>query len=346
MTTAVTASNINNLARWWTPLANGRLRCDLCPRECTLSRGQRGFCYLRHNADGRLVTDAHGTAVGLAVDPIEKKPLYHFYPGNQILSFGTVGCNLGCKFCQNWHISSDYSGSGRRYSADEIVELARQYDCLGIAYTYNDPIIFGEWMIEVAQKARAAGLKNVLVTNGYVSDRARSEIFSAADAVNMDLKSIDDRFYHRLTGGKLAPVLDSLRWLAESNVWLEITTLVIPGENDEPAQLRQLSEFIVNELGSEIPLHFSAFHPAFRMNQHPATPLTTLEKAAAIARSAGVRHVYLGNVMSSSGSTTCCPQCGGELIRRQGYRTRISGLENNTCRHCGTTIAGHFEELK
>ncbi len=334
-----------HVGRWWHKNRDNRVICTLCPRFCNIPPGSNGFCYVRKNIDGQLIADAYGRSTGFAVDPIEKKPLYHFLPGSDVLSFGTIGCNLGCKFCQNWHISKTKNNSYLRknYIADEVVQMAVKSNCAGIAYTYNDPIIFGEWVVDIARVASKNGLKNVLVTNGYITPEARVDVFSQADAINVDLKAFDNNFYRRMTLSSLAPVLDTLRWLVhETDVWIEITTLVIPDENDSDDELNRLAAFIADELNPDIPLHFSAFHPDFKLQNRSRTSLAGLEKAYLIAKNNELKHVYLGNVSTTSGQDTICPGCGQILIQRNYYTVNKFQLEDGRCLDCGLKLAGVY----
>ncbi len=334
------------LASWWEVEERAWIRCILCPRYCSLPEGSRGFCYLRQNVQGQLITHGYGMAVGLNADPIEKKPLYHFYPGSLILSFGALGCNLGCKFCQNWHMSK-VAGQFRErssYTPKELVQLALDNSCIGIAYTYNEPIIFGEWVRDVAREARFVGLKNVLVTNGYVTSQAREEVFEYIDAANVDLKSMTNTFYRKLTLSQIEPVLETLRWLChETDVWLEITTLLIPGENDTEREIRELTKFIAQELNPQIPLHFSAFHPDFKLQHRPPTPLSTLVEAHRIARESGLEFVYLGNVLTEIGQDTVCPSCEKVLIHRLGWRVEMEANFTGKCLSCEKELPGRFD---
>jgi len=339
----------HHLASWWELEERDWIRCLLCPRYCSLPEGSRGFCYLRQNVQGQLVTHGYGMAVGLSADPIEKKPLYHFYPGSSILSFGTLGCNLGCKFCQNWHMSKVAGQLHERshYTPEKLVQLALDNGCVGMAYTYNEPIIFGEWVREVARKARSAGLKNVLVTNGYITSHAREDIFEYIDAANVDLKSMTNTFYRKLTLSQIEPVLETLRWLCnETDVWLEITTLLIPGENDSAQEIRRLTKFVAQELNPHIPLHFSAFHPDFKLQHRPPTPATTLVNAYHIAREIGLEFVYLGNVFTETGQDTVCPTCGKVLIRRSGWRVEVEADFIGRCLSCKKRLPGRFDDKK
>jgi pyruvate formate lyase activating enzyme len=332
-------------ARWWQPLPNGKLLCYLCPRLCEIPEGKAGFCFIRKNIGGRLVNLGYGKSTGFAVDPIEKKPLNHFLPGTFVLSFGTAGCNLGCKFCQNWDISKARLDDKRSEEAtpEEVVALARRTGCAGIAYTYNDPVIWAEYAIDIARAARAAGLVNVFVTAGYVTPEARGEVFEFMDATNVDLKAFTERFYRHLTLSHLEPVKDTLRWLRrETKVWVEITTLVIPGENDSDEEIRAEVDWILQELGPDVPLHFTAFHPDFRMLDKPPTPASTLLRARDIARAAGIRFCYVGNVHDRDGQTTWCPGCGAALIRRDWHAIVDYRLDGNRCLRCGTEIPGVF----
>ncbi len=319
--------------------------CTLCPRYCRLPEGRAGFCFIRQNVGGRLVTLGYGRPTSLAADPIEKKPLNHFLPGSTILSFGTAGCNLGCKFCQNWDISKARTNDLRGYdlTPDEIVRLAEREGCSSIAYTYNDPVIFGEYVIDTARAASAAGLKNVMVTAGYITAEARPEVFRDIDGANVDLKAFTESFYHKLTLSHLEPVLDTLIWLhRETDVWVEITTLLIPGLNDDPEEVREACDWILEHLGDQVPLHYTAFHPDFRMTDRPRTPPATLRTARSIALQAGLKYVYVGNVLDPAGQTTWCPGCGAPLIRRDWHSVSENRVRGGVCPECETRIPGVF----
>jgi len=320
------------------------VRCTLCPRDCLLGEGQAGFCFVRRAERGKIVSLAYGRSTGFAADPIEKKPLNHFYPGSEVLSFGTAGCNLGCRFCQNWDISKARLDERRSktYTPSDVVDLAVEAGCPSFAFTYNDPVIWAEWAIDVAKEAHARGLRTVAVTAGYVSEGAREEFFSHMDAANVDLKAFTEEFYAKYSLAHLEPVLETLRWLATTEVWVEVTNLLIPGLNDEPAETRRLSEWILANMGAEVPLHFTAFHPAFKMMDRPATPPETLIRARAIAREVGLRHVYTGNVRDREGQTTLCAGCGAKLIERDVYDIRAYRLEGGACPGCGARLAGRF----
>jgi pyruvate formate lyase activating enzyme len=332
-------------ARFFETEPDGRLRCTLCPRDCLLAEGQAGFCFIRQNVGGRMVSLGYGRSTGFASDPIEKKPLNHFHPGTRILSFGTVGCNLGCRFCQNWDISRARAGERAmgEYAPGDVVDLAVREGCPSIAFTYNEPIIFAEWAIDVAREAHARGLATVFVTNGYVTREARAEVFQHVDAANVDLKGFTEAFYGKVTLSHLAPVLETLEWLArETSVWVEVTNLVIPGLNDDPAEARALSEWVRDHMGPDTPLHFTAFHPDYKMLDRPPTPAATLTRARAIAREAGLHHVYTGNVHDPEGQTTFCPGCGEAVIVRDWFAVRAYRLDGNRCRACGHPVAGRF----
>ncbi len=332
-------------ARWWRPLENGKLLCFLCPRLCEIPEGKAGFCFIRKNEGGRLLSLGYGRSTGFAVDPVEKKPLSHFLPGTTVLSFGTAGCNLGCKFCQNWDISKARLDTRRSEEGtpQEVVELALRSGCSGIAYTYNDPVIWAEYAIDIARRARDVGLKNVFVTAGYVTPEARQEVFELMDAANVDLKGFREDFYRHVTLSHLEPVKETLRWLVrETGVWVEITTLLIPGQNDSDAEIEAECEWIVSALGPDVPLHFTAFHPDYRMTDLPPTPETTLRRAREIAKRAGVRFCYVGNVHDREGQTTSCPACGAILIRRDWHAIRTYRLDGAHCPECRHEIPGLF----
>src|SRR5512146_701147 len=331
-------------ARYWNAEPDGRIRCTLCPRDCLLHDGQAGFCFVRQNAGGRLVSLAYGRSTGFASDPIEKKPLAHFFPGTQVLSFGTAGCNLGCRFCQNWDISKARLADRRsmEHTPREVVDLAIEAGCPSIAFTYNDPVIWAEWAIDVAKEAHARGLKTVFVTAGYVGEEAREDIFAHMDATNVDLKAFTEDFYRRVTLSHLAPVLETLQWLGRSGVWTEITNLMIPGFNDDPAETRKLAEWILANMGADVPLHFTAFHPDYKMLDVAPTARATLSHARAIAREVGLHHVYTGNVHDPAGQTTSCAGCGETIVARDGYRILAARLDGDRCGACGARLAGRF----
>ena len=339
--------NRNNLkpALWWEKTNSGKILCTLCPRYCTIGEGQSGFCFIRKNIDGALYSLGYGRPTGFAVDPIEKKPLNHFYPGSDILSFGTAGCNLGCKFCQNWHTSkARIADENSLYaSPDDVIGIAGRYGAPSIAYTYNDPTIFGEYVIDVSKLARENGIKNVMVTAGYIDEEARKEVYKYIDAANVDLKAFTEQFYHKLTFSHLADILDTLLWLKnETDVWFEITTLLIPGENDSREEISRMCSWITENLGDEVPIHFTAFHPDFKMTDKPRTPLSTLESARKIALEQGIKFCYLGNVHNVKGESTYCPSCGEVLIERDWHSVLTYKIKNGCCFKCGSKIAGRF----
>jgi pyruvate formate lyase activating enzyme len=331
--------------RWHRPLADGRVECELCPRACRLRDGQRGFCFVRERRGEDIVLTAYGRATGFCVDPIEKKPLYHFHPGSAVLSFGTAGCNLGCKFCQNWETSRARAidAMAEAVAPEQVAEAALETGCRSVAFTYNDPVVFAEFAIDAARACRARGIATVAVTAGYVSPTARRELFAVMDAANVDLKAFTPGFYERLCSGRLDPVLDTLRHVArDTDCWLEVTTLLIPGQNDAPDELARLAAFCVRELGPDVPLHFSAFHPDHRLRQLPPTPAATCQLARSIALAEGARHVYTGNVRDPAGQRTHCPSCGAVVIERDGYRLQRYRLRDDRCLGCGAPLAGRF----
>jgi pyruvate formate lyase activating enzyme len=336
-------------ARWWHRLADGRIQCDLCPRDCKLHDGQRGACFVRQNIDGEMVLTTYGRSSGFCIDPIEKKPLHHFYPGSSVLSFGTAGCNLACKFCQNWDISKskDMDRLMDQATPEDIGRAAEESGCKSVAFTYNDPVIFAEYAMDTADACHALGIKTVAVTAGYIHPEARREFYAKIDAANVDLKAFTDEFYFKLTGAHLQPVLDTLRYIRhETSTWLEITTLLIPGKNDSDEELKAMTQWIAKELGPDVPLHFSAFHPDYKMTDVPPTPARTLSRARDIALKAGLHYVYTGNVHDIDGGTTYCPSCHARLIVRDWYRIDDYRLTaDGHCPDCGTGIAGHFEKF-
>jgi pyruvate formate lyase activating enzyme len=331
-------------AMFWERCAQERVRCGLCRFTCLIAPGRRGRCGVRENRDGVLYTLVYGKSVAENVDPIEKKPLYHFHPGSRSYSIATVGCNFRCLHCQNYQISQwphERPGiPGADLPPEAIVAAARRSGCASIAYTYTEPTIFYEYAFDTARLARQAGVKNVFVSNGYTTTAALEAIAPYLDAANVDLKGFTEKFYREVTGATLAGVLDCLRDYRRLGIWLEVTTLVIPGWNDDEEALRRLAEFIAGELGRETPWHVSAFYPTYQMLDRPPTPAATLRRAAAIGRAAGLDHVYVGNLPVEGGEDTLCPQCGAAVIRRQGFRLLASALKGGACRACGKGIAG------
>lgn len=338
--------------KYWHALDNKqgdevRVQCDLCPRFCKLKEGQHGLCFVRANEGGRIVSTTYGLSSGFCVDPIEKKPLNHFLPGTPILSFGTAGCNLACKFCQNWDISKsrEIHTLADEASPQKIAAVAQALNCRSVAYTYNDPVVFHEYAIDVALACRELGIKSVAVTAGYVCPEPRREFYAVMDAANVDLKGFTEDFYLHLTGGALQPVLDTLMYLKhETRVWFELTTLLIPGRNDSDAELQNMTRWVVKELGPDVPMHFTAFHPDWKMQDVPPTPPATLTRARRIALDNGVRYAYTGNVHDKSGESTYCHHCGNRLIGRDWYELSEWNLDaRGCCNKCGTALAGVFE---
>lgn len=343
MAKSVTESNYPG--RWWHPLPDGRLECQLCPRFCKLNEGQRGFCFVRKRLDNQIVLTTYGRSSGFCIDPIEKKPLNHFLPGTSVLSFGTAGCNLGCRFCQNWDISKarEWDKLADTASPEEIAHEARRHGCRSVAFTYNDPVIFAEYAIDVAQACREQGVRTVAVTAGYITPEARIDFYQHMDAANVDLKAFSEDFYHRLCFASLAPVLETLKFLKETDVWFEVTTLLIPDENDSDPEIHRAAEWFAENLGLDVPWHFTAFHPDFKMLNKPRTPRQTLDRARQIALSKGLHYVYTGNVHDPDGSSTFCPGCGKLLIERDWYQLGEWNLIDHRCEDCGAYIPGRFE---
>lgn len=335
----------HHLAKWWKYTDNEKILCTLCPRYCTIGEGQVGFCFIRQNINNKLYSIGYGRPTGFAIDPIEKKPLNHFLPGSQILSFGTAGCNLGCKFCQNWSISkAKLDSTNSLYASPEkVVELAKKYSTPSIAFTYNDPIIFSEYVIDISKIAREENIKTVMVTNGYIDKEARKEVFEFIDAANVDLKAFSENFYHKLTFSHIEPVLDTLIWLKkETNVWFEITTLLIPNENDSDEEINKMCEWIVENLDDDVPLHFTAFHPDFKMTDKKSTPSETLFNARKIAIKHGIKYCYLGNIWDEIGHTTFCPNCKKPIIKRNWHDLVEEHINKNRCAFCNYEIKGVF----
>jgi pyruvate formate lyase activating enzyme len=335
--------------KWWHRLEDGRIQCDLCPRDCRLHEGQRGLCFVRKMENGRMVLTTYGRSSGFCVDPVEKKPLNHFYPGTSILSFGTAGCNLACKFCQNWDISKsrEMDKLQDEAGADAIAAGALRLGCKSVAFTYNDPVIFAEYAMDIADACRAKGVKTVAVTAGYIHAEPRRAFYAKMDAANVDLKGFTDEFYFKICGGHLQPVLDTLEYLVkETGVWTEITTLLIPGKNDSDEEIQAECKWIHEHLGRDVPLHFTAFHPDWKMTDIAPTPPATLTRAREIAQREGLNYVYTGNVHDESGGSTYCPSCAKPVIARDWYDIRGYQLtEEGACRHCGARIAGRFQKF-
>lgn len=333
--------------RFWHRTGDGRVQCDVCPRACRLHEGQRGFCFVRMRQDDAVVLTTYGRSSGYCVDPIEKKPLNHFLPGSAVLSFGTAGCNLGCRFCQNWDISKSRETDtlADQAAPQAIAAAAARLGCRSVAFTYNDPVIFLEYAIDVADACRDAGVKTVAVTAGYMCAQPREEFFRHIDAANVDLKGFTGEFYHRTCLADLDPVLETLRYLRhQTSVWLEITNLLIPGLNDSDAEIDAMTRWVAGQLGPDVPVHFTAFHPDFKMRDRPPTPAATLARARRIAMDNGVRYAYTGNVHDPAGQSTRCHQCGALLIERDWYELGSWRLtRDGRCASCGTPLAGVFE---
>jgi pyruvate formate lyase activating enzyme len=331
--------------RWWMRLPDGRIECLLCPRDCKLNEGQRGFCFVRQRVGDRMVLTTYGRSSGFCIDPIEKKPLNHFHPGTSVLSFGTAGCNLGCRFCQNWDISKarEWDKLADAASPEAIANAATRLGCTSVAFTYNDPVIFAEYALDVARACHDRGLKTVAVTAGYITPEARGEFYAHMDAANVDLKGFSNEFYKKLCFAELQPVLDTLVFLKhETGVWFEVTTLLIPGENDSDDELQRAADWFAANLGPEVPWHFTAFHPDFKMLDKPRTPASTLTRARDIALARGLHFVYTGNVHDPAGGSTYCPQCHRCVIERDWYELGQWDLEDGCCRHCGYALPGRF----
>lgn len=333
--------------RYWRLLSDGRLQCDLCPRECRLHEGQRGLCFVRGREQDQMWLYSYGRSSGFCVDPIEKKPLNHFLPGSSVLSFGTAGCNLACKFCQNWDISKARETdllSGHA-APEQLAQTAQRLGCRSIAFTYNDPVIFLEYAVDCADAARELGIRPVAVTAGYVSPDARREFYAHMDAANVDLKAFNERFYKHVCGAELGAVLDTLLYLRhDTDVWLEITTLLIPWQNDSDAELESQCRWIADQLGPNVPLHFTAFHPDYKMRDAVPTPGSTLARARKIALDHGLNYVYTGNVHDREGGSTYCPHCQARVIERDAYSIGEYGLtDDGSCTHCGHRIPGVFD---
>jgi len=333
-------------ARWWEAEPNGKVHCYLCPRHCHIGDGQAGFCFIRANEGGKLYSLGYGHPAALQIDPIEKKPLNHFLPGTRVFSLGTAGCNMGCFFCQNWDISKSRADQVRALDVppQEVVALAIRHGCPSIAFTYNEPTIWGEYVIDICHAAKERGLKTVMVSNGYITREAFHDIYDHIDAANIDLKAFTENFYGRITLTHLKPVLETLSWLKkETDVWFEITNLIIPTLNDAPTETRALAEWVLQHLGPDVPLHFTAFHPDFKLRDKPRTPPETLDAARSTALAVGLHYVYEGNIYSR-GAHTFCPSCQKILIRRSWHEVLENNLKNGCCPNCGLAIPGRWTD--
>jgi pyruvate formate lyase activating enzyme len=334
--------------KYWHGLEDGRIQCDVCPRECKLGEGQRGLCFVRARQDDQIVLTTYGRSSGFCIDPIEKKPLNQFLPGTPILSFGTAGCNLACRFCQNWDISKsrEIDTLADAASPETVAKAAKTLGCRSVAFTYNDPVIFMEYAIDIADACHEVGIKAVAVTAGYMNHEPRAEFYRHMDAANVDLKAFTDAFYQKLCAGHLQPVLDTLLYLKhETDVWFEITNLLIPGENDSDEELDALTRWVVSELGPDVPVHFSAFHPDYKMLDYRRTPPATLSRAREIGLRNGLRYAYTGNVHNERGDSTYCHHCGAKLVGRNWYvLTSWKLTSDGRCQSCGTPCSGVFEQ--
>lgn len=336
-------------SRYWHRLADGRLQCDLCPRFCRLKPGQRGLCFVRANLDDEVKLTTWGRSSGFVIDPVEKKPLNHFLPGTPVLSFGTAGCNLACKFSQNWDISKsrEMDTLMSRAMPEQLADKALESGCRSVAFTYNDPVIFHEYAIDVARACQERDIRSIAVTAGYVCAEPREEFYRYMDAANIDLKAFTERFYHKVTGSQLQPVLETLLYLKhETAVWFELTTLLIPGENDSDRELDQMTQWVVENLGPDVPMHFTVFHPDWKMTDKPVTPAATVRRARQIALQNGVHYSYVGNVHDPEADSTWCHKCGSLLIARDWYQLSDWRLDaSGCCPDCGSRCPGIFEAL-
>jgi pyruvate formate lyase activating enzyme len=333
--------------RYWHRTGDGRVQCDVCPRACRLQEGQRGFCFVRMRQGDAVVLTTYGRSSGFCVDPIEKKPLNHFLPGSPVLSFGTAGCNLGCRFCQNWDISKSRETDtlADAASPETIARAAADLGCRSVAFTYNDPVIFLEYAIDVADACREAGINTVAVTAGYICPQPRADFFRHIDAANVDLKGFTADFYRRVCLASLDPVLETLQYLKhQTSVWLEITNLLIPGVNDSDAEISVMTRWVASQLGPDVPMHFTAFHPDFKMRDRPPTPSATLTRARRIALGNGIRYAYTGNTYDTAGQSTYCHHCGELVIERDWYRLGAYRLTpEGRCMTCDTPMPGVFD---
>jgi pyruvate formate lyase activating enzyme len=333
---------------YWHRLSDSRIQCDVCPRECKLREGQRGLCFVRQREGDKVVLTSYGKSSGFCLDPIEKKPLNHFLPGSSVLSFGTAGCNLACKFCQNWDMSKsrEMDTLSNKAMPEELAQACKKYGAQSIAFTYNDPVIFLEYAIDTAIACHELGIKSVAVTAGYISPKPREEFFSVIDAANIDLKAFSERFYKKLTGSNLKDVLDTILYVHhETNVWMELTTLLIPGENDSKGEIETMCRWLRDNVGKDVPLHFTAFHPDWKMKDKAPTPVETLHQAREIAINLGLKYVYTGNVHDLDGASTYCPSCKQPVIGRDWHQIHFYGLdEKGQCKNCHYEISGFFNQ--
>lgn len=331
-------------AKYYEKLSGKIVQCNLCPNRCILSEGQIGLCKARKNIDGELYSMTYGKVSSVHVDPIEKKPFFHVLPGSKAFSIATTGCNLRCSFCQNWQISQVFSWEAQTQEAtpEQVVEAAVQSRAESIAFTYNEPIIFYEYMLDIAKLAKQQGLKTVVVSAGYINPEPLRELLPYLDAYKVDLKAYKESFYQKLTGGHLAPILETMKIIKQSGTWLEIVNLLIPGENDSEEEIREMAKWIKENVGDEVPLHFSAFHPMYKLQNLPPTPPETVIKAREIAMEEGLKYVYVGNISYPEGESTYCPESGEVAIERKSYFILSNNLKNGQC-PTGEKIPGVWE---
>jgi pyruvate formate lyase activating enzyme len=329
-------------ARHWKALANKQIECQLCPRRCRVADRERGYCGVRENRDGKYHTLVYGRPVSVHVDPIEKKPLFHFLPGSNAFSLATVGCNIECRFCQNWQISQfrPEQVRGAVLPPQETARLAQKRGARSIAYTYSEPVIFYEYMHDTAVQANALGVKSVMISNGYIEPEPMRQVAEHLAAVKIDLKAFTEAFYRELCSGRLEPVLETLKLLAKLGKWIEIVVLILPTKNDSPEEIKRMSEWIRTNLGKDVPLHFTRFHPTYKVRNLPRTPLATLKRCHRIATDAGLRYVYVGNVIGDAAEHTYCPKCRTPVVERIGFTVLAKRLAHGKCAKCGQPIAG------
>ncbi|MFP4548883.1 MAG: AmmeMemoRadiSam system radical SAM enzyme [Fidelibacterota bacterium] len=332
-------------AAYYSRLEDKKVRCDLCPNECIIKEGKRGICRVRENRSGTLFTLVYGRLCSMNIDPVEKKPLYHFLPGSQSLSIATAGCNVHCKFCQNWTIaqSSPEDIRYQYYSPENLIKTAKQYAVPIIAFTYSEPVIFYEYMLDVAKLAKKNNIKTVMITNGYINPAPLQELCRYISAIKVDFKGYSEEFYRTIVRGRLRPVLHTMQSIHENDVWLEIVNLVIPTYNDSDEDLNRLCHWIISNLDTHVPVHFSGFQPQYLMKNLPPTPTKTLEKAYQLAKAAGINHVYLGNIPQKTTDDTYCPECDQLIIERRGYVIQDNHLKDGRCPNCEEEIAGVWE---
>ena len=331
-------------ARYYKKLEHKKVLCELCPKECRVDDLERGFCGVRENRGGTYYTLVHSKPCTIHIDPVEKKPLFHFIPGSQAFSFATVGCNMDCKFCQNWQISQIRPEQAQNFklAPEQLVDLAVKKKCPIIASTYTEPVVFAEYVLDIARAGKARGVKSVMISNGYIKEKPMEDLIEVLDAVKIDFKAYTETFYRDVCVGSLKPVLDILKLLDRKGIWYELVYLVIPTLNDSEKEIREMAAWMTSNLKPHVPVHFSRFHPQYRLKNLPPTPVSTIERAREITMKAGMNYVYVGNVPGHPGENTYCPGCGKVVIRRTGYRILEKKLKGNRCAHCGGIIAGVF----